>query len=121
LKPFYDIPQDAESQRRRKAERAKTRELRRTPWWQEQLARGVCHHCLKQVGLRGLTLDHLVPIARGGKSVRSNVVPSCFACNQEKGLETPAERLLRELAATAHGNDPQIPASDLRSTEQDIS
>jgi 5-methylcytosine-specific restriction protein A len=30
-------------------------------------------------------MDHLIPIARGGKSERRNVVPSCKECNTKKG------------------------------------
>ena len=46
-------------------------------------------------------MDHVVPVARGGRSVRGNVAPSCKACNNRKKLLTPAELLLRELAVRA--------------------
>ena len=39
-------------------------------------------------------MDHVVPVARGGRSTRGNVVPACKPCNNEKKLLTPAERLL---------------------------
>ena len=29
--------------------------------------------------------DHLVPISKGGKTVRNNVVPCCAACNRSRG------------------------------------
>ncbi len=38
-----------------------------------------------------LTLDHIVPRSRGGKSVWENVVASCAPCNRRKG-----DRLLDE-------------------------
>ena len=39
-------------------------------------------------------MDHVVPVARGGRSTKGNVVASCKACNTRKKLLTPAERLL---------------------------
>jgi hypothetical protein len=38
-------------------------------------------------------------VARGGRSVRGNLLPSCKACNNRKKLLTPAEQLLRARAA----------------------
>jgi len=29
-------------------------------------------------------MDHLVPLARGGKSIRANLVPVCKECNTRK-------------------------------------
>jgi 5-methylcytosine-specific restriction endonuclease McrA len=44
-----------------------------------------------------LTLDHIVPRSRGGKSVWENVVASCAPCNRRKGnrLLTETEMALR--------------------------
>jgi len=78
-------------------ERAKARELRQTDWWRQLLQRGVCHYCGKQVGADQLTMDHVIPVARGGRSTRGNIVPACPACNQSKKAQTPAERILEEL------------------------
>ena len=80
-----------------KRERAKARELRKTDWWRAQLQKGVCHYCGKAVGAENLTMDHVVPVARGGRSVRSNCVPCCKECNNEKKALTPAERILGKL------------------------
>jgi hypothetical protein len=41
----------------------------------------------------------VVPVSRGGRSVKGNVVPCCKACNNEKKYLTPAEILLKKLAA----------------------
>jgi 5-methylcytosine-specific restriction endonuclease McrA len=38
-----------------------------------------------------LTLDHLVPVIRGGKSSRGNVVPACKECNNRKKYLLPLE------------------------------
>lgn len=80
-------------------ERAKARELRRSPWWKAQLAKGVCHYCGRTFPPEALTMDHVVPVARGGRSIRGNVVPCCPACNKDKKCLTPAERILMELEA----------------------
>jgi 5-methylcytosine-specific restriction endonuclease McrA len=65
-------------------ERARARELRATPWWRRRCAAGVCHYCGAQVGAGALTMDHLVPIIRGGQSTKGNVVPACKSCNAAK-------------------------------------
>ena len=75
-------------------EREKARELRKSAWWQRRIQRGVCAYCGKAVGARALTMDHVVPVARGGRSVRGNVVAACKECNNRKKLLTPAEQLL---------------------------
>jgi len=77
-------------------ERAKARELRRSQWWKRRTAAGVCHYCGAQVGARALTMDHLVPLARGGRSTKGNLVPACKDCNTRKkhqlAFEWDAER-----------------------------
>jgi 5-methylcytosine-specific restriction enzyme A len=65
-------------------ERAKARELRATSWWKGRCAPGVCHYCGAEVGAKALTMDHLVPIVRGGRSSKDNVVPACKPCNNAK-------------------------------------
>lgn len=66
-------------------EREKARALRASAWWKRRCSSGVCHYCGAQVGARALTMDHLVPIIRGGVSTRGNVVPACKPCNTAKG------------------------------------
>ncbi len=72
-------------------EKAKARELRRSPWWKRKRSSGVCHYCGGQVPPRELTMDHVVPVARGGRSVKSNVVPCCKDCNSRKRHLLPVE------------------------------
>lgn len=36
-------------------------------------------------------MDHLVPLSRGGKSSRNNVVPACKECNSRKKYLLPIE------------------------------
>lgn len=83
-----------------KREREKARELRKSGWWKRKLAAGICHYCGRQVGARRLTMDHVVPLVRGGRSTRGNVVPACKECNSKKQLLLPVEweEYLRRLA-----------------------
>ena len=50
-----------------------------------------CQYC----GARGngfeLTIDHIVPRSRGGRTSPDNLCAACFACNQRKGDRTPDE------------------------------
>lgn len=39
----------------------------------------------------GLTVDHVIPRSRGGKSVWENIVASCAPCNHRKGSRMPRE------------------------------
>ena len=79
----------SEEQLRR--EREKARELRRSQWWRNRVAAGVCHYCGAQVPPRELTLDHIVLQIRGGHSTRGNCVPACKACNSAKQSLLPVE------------------------------
>jgi 5-methylcytosine-specific restriction protein A len=76
-------------------ERAKARELRKSQWWQNKLNAGICHYCGKKFPRNELTMDHIVPVARGGKSSKGNVVPCCKQCNNAKKYLTPVEKLMR--------------------------
>ena len=67
-----------------KRERAKARELRQSQWWKRRRAAGVCHYCGNKFPPHELTMDHLVPLARGGRSNKGNLVPSCKQCNTRK-------------------------------------
>jgi 5-methylcytosine-specific restriction endonuclease McrA len=53
--------------------------------WREILA-AYAHRCA-YCGKVGAPLerDHVLPIARGGKTTKDNIVPSCRSCNARKG------------------------------------
>jgi 5-methylcytosine-specific restriction endonuclease McrA len=78
-------------------ERKKAQELKRSQWWKNILGKGICHYCQKKFSPKELTMDHIVPVARGGSSTKGNVVPACRKCNQEKKLVTPVEEALKKL------------------------
>jgi 5-methylcytosine-specific restriction endonuclease McrA len=67
-----------------KRERAKARELRQSQWWKRRRANGVCHYCGNTFPPAQLTMDHLVPLIRGGRSNKGNLVPACKECNTRK-------------------------------------
>ena len=72
-------------------EKNKARELRRTRWWQQKTASGICWYCGLQVGFNHLTMDHVIPLARGGRSTKDNLVPCCKDCNTRKKSSLPVE------------------------------
>jgi 5-methylcytosine-specific restriction protein A len=71
--------------------KAKARELRKTQWWKRKCAFGICYYCQKKFNPKDLTMDHIVPIIRGGKSTKGNVVPVCKECNDKKKYLLPVE------------------------------
>jgi 5-methylcytosine-specific restriction endonuclease McrA len=72
-------------------EKEKARRLRRSQWWLRRIEKGVCYYCRKKVGMEQLTMDHVVPYSRGGKSKKGNVVPACKTCNNKKKHLLPVE------------------------------
>ena len=74
-----------------RAERKKARELRKTRWWQQKTADGVCHYCQRKVPVKELTMDHVIPLSRGGQSTKGNLVPCCKECNTAKKTDLPPE------------------------------
>ena len=78
-------------------ERAKARELRRTNWWRALVQKGVCHYCGKKFPPSELTMDHIVPLSRGGRSTKGNIVPCCKECNNGKKYTMPVDEILAEL------------------------
>ncbi len=74
-----------------KKEKQKARELRKTQWWKGKCAQGTCYYCGKAVMPSELTMDHVVPIIRGGKSAKNNIVPACKECNNQKKHSLPLE------------------------------
>ena len=74
-----------------KREKNKAREMRQTQWWKRQISRGVCHYCGQAVPPAELTMDHVVPLSRGGKTNKGNVVPACKTCNTKKHRLVPVE------------------------------
>ena len=80
-----------------KRERRKAQELRQSNWWKQQLGRGLCYYCGERFNKELLTMDHVVPIARGGRSTKKNCVVSCKPCNSKKGHQMAVEITMSEM------------------------
>jgi 5-methylcytosine-specific restriction endonuclease McrA len=50
-----------------------------------------CQYCGRKFKTTELSIDHVVPRSRGGRTLWNNVVCACMACNVRKGGRTPAE------------------------------
>jgi 5-methylcytosine-specific restriction endonuclease McrA len=50
-----------------------------------------CQYCGASPGRKDLTVDHIIPRSRGGKTVWENVVTACQSCNGRKRDRTPEE------------------------------
>ncbi|MCF8045570.1 MAG: HNH endonuclease [Desulfarculaceae bacterium] len=74
-----------------KKERDKARKLRASQWWKRKRSGGVCHYCGEKFPPAELTMDHLIPVARGGRSEKFNLVPCCKNCNTRKKSMIPVE------------------------------
>ena len=86
--PSFGYPEDDDGIRR---ERSKARDLRASQWWKRQCAKAVCHYCERQTPAGELTMDHIVPLSRGGRTTKGNVVPACKSCNNRKKQLLPME------------------------------
>jgi 5-methylcytosine-specific restriction endonuclease McrA len=85
--PFIITISDREIQ----AEKLKAKALRKTLWWKKKLSLGICYYCKEKFPENQLTMDHIVPLIRGGKSKKGNIVTSCKECNNKKKYLLPIE------------------------------
>lgn len=53
-----------------------------------------CGYCGRRVGRNTATLDHAIPVSRGGTDDLSNLVLACRPCNEAKADRTPREYAL---------------------------
>jgi 5-methylcytosine-specific restriction endonuclease McrA len=56
-----------------------------------------CQYCHRYFPEAELTLDHVIPVVRGGKKTWENIVTACIRCNQKKANRTPEEVGLKPL------------------------
>jgi len=85
-------------------EKIKAKKLRKTQWWQNRINRGICHYCHLKFDPKDLTMDHIVPLSRGGRSTKGNIVPCCMKCNSEKKYYTPVEILFKKIDHNSSNN-----------------
>jgi 5-methylcytosine-specific restriction endonuclease McrA len=57
--------------------------------------RNTCQFCGRAFPASELTLDHVLPRSRGGRSSWENLVACCYTCNNRKGDRTPEEAGLK--------------------------
>jgi len=88
MKAFLSDVSTAEIQH----EKNRARELRRSEWWKRRRASGICHYCQQQFPPTELTMDHLVPLARGGKSTKGNIVPPVKSATPRRNMPCRGKR-----------------------------
>jgi len=54
-----------------------------------------CQYCDQEFPTSLLTLDHVLPLSRGGKTTWENVVTACKKCNNKKGNQMLYEAQMR--------------------------
>ncbi len=84
----FFLPSDSEQIKR---EKTKARALRESQWWKNLRGTGLCYYCKQHFPPRELTMDHLIPLSRGGQSRKNNIVPCCKQCNNQKKYLLPFE------------------------------
>jgi len=47
-----------------------------------------CQYCSTQIPRNSLTIDHVIPISKGGRTTWTNCVAACNPCNSRKGNKT---------------------------------
>jgi len=72
-------------------EKQKARELRKSSWWKKKISEGICYYCGEKFSSEELTMDHKIPLARGGFSEKINLVAACKECNNKKKHLLPHE------------------------------
>lgn len=54
---------------------------------------GKCFNCKKSMTMKEITLDHILPLSKGGSSDILNLQLACYQCNQLKADMTEEEFL----------------------------
>ena len=67
---------------------------------------GQCQYCGVYVHKRAMTIDHVLPVSRGGGTNWTNCVLACQRCNHSKSDRTPGE------ASMALAQEPVQPTRD---------
>lgn len=60
-----------------------------------------CQYCRVRLSEKRLTIDHVIPLSKGGRHEWNNVVAACSACNNKKGSRTPDQAGMRLLKTPA--------------------
>jgi len=49
---------------------------------------GRCAYCGCKMHIKAMQVDHMKPLANGGRDVESNMYPACRSCNHRKGASS---------------------------------
>ncbi|WP_331736844.1 HNH endonuclease (plasmid) [Streptomyces canus] len=84
----------------RAQKKARRRSLAPIPaWWQVARFEDFGRRCAYGCGRSASSVDHIWPVARGGRSVPGNLVPACTSCNSSKKDTDPHPWVIRGVAA----------------------
>lgn len=50
-----------------------------------------CHYCHKKLVASEITMDHFIPLSKGGHHIAENIVAACRSCNSSKGSKVPTK------------------------------
>ena len=59
--------------------------------WKKLTGKETGVYCGKKLTKRNATLDHIIPLSRGGTNDKSNIVWCCKECNWDKGSKLISE------------------------------
>jgi hypothetical protein len=74
-----------------------------------------CVWCGRELWREDLTLEHLLPRSRGGRTIAENLVVACRACNRRRRTR-PVSAYIRVLHAPGAQGAPIAPRIDLIAT-----
>ena len=83
----FSLPKILRLYARHKSDR-KVKFSRHNVFWRDSFK---CQYCYKIHSGTQLTIDHVLPQSRGGKTTWENVVSACAPCNTKKGNKLPHE------------------------------
>jgi len=72
----------------RKVEYAISGAIQQKIWMRDNL---MCLYCGRKMGEIQLTIDHFVPLEKGGENSAQNYISSCRACQKAKGCMAPQD------------------------------
>lgn len=52
---------------------------------------GFCYYCGRKISAYRTSIDHMLPVSRGGTDQPDNLALACPTCNRAKGARTPEE------------------------------
>ncbi len=86
-----DNPQNtANTNARRKS--AISNDITKATWLHiMQSTNWTCKYCHCKLTNNNRTVDHVVPLSKGGEHSKDNLVPCCRSCNSRKNAKTPEE------------------------------